>query len=724
MADMYTPEEIQRIFDEYHDAIRRGIPVTDAMAKELADAVKGVKNYTNTLNYSVKQLGQATKQAAQDIANGAKGTSVFNNGIERAGDVAVNVASQFGVLGKGLGLAINALTAWITAVNKQSDALYSNFQQLSRSGVIGAQGMDDVFQSMRRFGYTIDELDKMSAMLAENSREFAMFSGTAATGTKQVSNLVMGMEDARVKFFNMGMTVDDISRATAGYYRQLSRNGKLQEATSAGAQAYIKEMETLTRLTGLQRKEIEDQRQAAEDIDQFYAGLMEMDPAAAKNAYSVFTQLMAVDPSGKKARAFAVSMDGIISGSEDQMQAIMSTNAQFLDLSMAVKQGKIDAAQFMQGYSDAIRPNIELQKQLAKVGVTDFMGGLKNNVMLANKGLVPFAKQLGLSEKEIADLEAGVNGATAAQSQARDAQIKASQNVQDFINTGINPLTKAMKILTDVVESLTSLLPGAGRAKERYEREQQENKAAAASKVSGGILDKIIQAESGGRNIGTTGSSAFGIAQMTKGTFEGLAKKATPGSALHGKTFEDMKADVGLQRQALAQLTTENQAALSKAGVATNDAATYLAHFLGSAGAVRVLQAPDQTPVASVVGDRAIAANPAVFKNIATAGDLKAWAQKKMGPDTQQAGPVAPAAISGAFGFRGTVSGPMSGYRPNLLMHGNEELSIKPSTAAPGADNASATEGSIMALISKVEELVDVGKAQLSTSERILKYQR
>ena len=702
------------IFDEYHDAIRRGIPVTDAMAKELADAVKGVKNYTNTLNYSVKQLGQATKQAAQDIANGAKGTSVFNSSIERAGDVAGNVASQFGLLGKGLGLAINALTAWITAVNKQSDALYSNFQQLSRSGVIGAQGMDDVFQSMRRFGYTIDELDKMSAMLAENSREFAMFSGTAATGSKQVSNLVMGMEDARVKFFNMGMTVDDISRATAGYYRQLSRNGKLQEATSAGAQAYIKEMETLTRLTGVQRKEIEDQRQAAEDIDQFYAGLMEMDPAAAKNAYSVFTQLMAVDPSGKKARAFAVSMDGIIGGSEDQMQAIMSTNAQFLDLSMAVKQGKIDAAQFMQGYSDAIRPNIELQKQLAKVGVTDFMGGLKNNVMLANKGLVPFAKQLGLSEKEIADLEAGVNGATAAQSQARDSQIRASQNVQDFINTGINPLTKAMKILTDVVESLTSLLPGSGRAKERYEREQKEAAAASAAKVSGGILDKIIQAESGGRNIGTTGSSAFGIAQMTKGTFEGLAKKATPGSALYGKTFEDMKADVGLQRQALSQLTTENQAALSKAGVATNDAATYLAHFLGSSGAVRVLQASDQTPVSSVVSNSAIAANPAVFNNIATAGDLKAWAQKKMG----SAGP------SGAFGFRGTVSGPMSGYSPNLLMHGTEELSIKPSTGAPGADNASATEGSIMTLISKVEELVDVGKAQLSTSERILKYQR
>lgn len=714
MADMYTPEEIQEIFDRYNNAIRAGIPVSEALAKEMADATKGVKNYTYELNRSLKQLGQASKQAAQDIANGAKGTSVFNNSIESTGQVISNVASQFGVLGKGIGLAISALTSWITAVNKQSDALYSNFQQLSRSGVIGQQGMDDVFQSMQRFGYTIDELDKMSAMLSENSKSFAQFSGTAATGGKQLANMVMGMEDARAKFFNLGMNVDDISRATAGYRNQLARNGRLQEATSAGAQAYIKEMETLTRLTGLQRKELEDQREAAEDIDQFYAALMDMDPAAAKNAYTVFNQLMALDPSGKKARAFATSMDGIVSGNEDQMQAIMSTNAEFLNLAQGVKQGRLSADQFMQGYSDATRTNIELQKQLAKVGVTDFMGGLKNNVMLANKGLVPFAKQLGMSEKEIEDLMNGVNGATDAQSKIRDSQIKASQATQDFINAGINPVTKAMKILAGAVEYLTNLLPFSGRAKARYEREQEEQAASAAAKVTGGILDKIIQVESGGKNIGTKGSSAFGIAQMTKGTFEGLAGKATPGSALYGKTFEDMKSDVGLQREALAQLTTQNQTALTKAGIAASDASTYLAHFLGAGGATRVLQASNQTPIEAVVDGRSIAANPNVFKNVATAGDLKAWAERKMGGT----------GISGAFGFRGTLSGPMSGYQPNITMHGTEELSITPAGGRSSGLAGTSDNNGMQKLIETVEELIYVGKSQLNVNEKMLKYQQ
>ena len=276
----------------------------------------------------------------------------------------------------------------------------------------------------------------------------------------------------------------------------------------------------------------------------------------------------------------------------------------------------------------------------------------------------------------------------------------------------INPVTKAMKVLANAVEYLTNLLPFSGRAKARYEQEQQEQASSAAAKVTGGILDKIIQVESGGRNVGTAGSSAFGIGQMTRGTFEGLAKKATPGSALYGKTFEDMKSDVGLQREALSQLTTQNQTALGKAGVAVNDANTYLAHFLGSGGAVRVLQSADNTPIEAAVGGQAIAANPGVFRNIATVGDLKAWAAKKMGTE-----------MSGAFGFQGTVSGPMSGYRPNLLMHGTEQLTVTPAGSSAGGSTATGGSGNISDLLARVDELIYVSKNQLSVNEKILKMQ-
>lgn len=216
------------------------------------------------------------------------------------------------------------------------------------------------------------------------------------------------------------------------------------------------------------------------------------------------------------------------------------------------------------------------------------------------------------------------------------------------------------------------------------------------------LMKKIIQVESGGKNVGTTGSSAFGVAQITKDTFEGLVKSAGAGSPLQGKTFEDMKKDVGLQQAALQQLTTQNQAMLSKGGVATTDANTYLAHFLGSAGALKVLKAPDNAPIQTVVDPKAIAANPGVFNKVATAGDLKAWAERKMGVTAVAQTAVAQAQpveqkqpeVSAAGGFNGMISGPTSGYKPDITMHGTEQIKITPqaNTESTTVTVAAATE--------------------------------
>jgi len=88
--------------------------------------------------------------------------------------------------------------------------------------------------------------------------------------------------------------------------------------------------------------------------------------------------------------------------------------------------------------------------------------------------------------------------------------------------------------------------------------------------------------------------------------------------------------------------------------------------------------------------------------------------------------PVAndPVHISGAAGFRGMLSGPMSGYRPNVLMHGNEELSIRPMGAGASGGSAAASEGLVRDLIDSVDQLVTLSGRQLQVNERMLKYQQ
>jgi hypothetical protein len=86
--------------------------------------------------------------------------------------------------------------------------------------------------------------------------------------------------------------------------------------------------------------------------------------------------------------------------------------------------------------------------------------------------------------------------------------------------------------------------------------------------------------------------------------------------------------------------------------------------------------------------------------------------------------PGDPPHIFAKDGFSGTITGPTSGYTPNMVMHGTEELSIKPTTGAgaiASGDNMNA--GLLSAQLSKMEELVTAMKRQNDISSKILAYQ-
>jgi hypothetical protein len=306
----------------------------------------------------------------------------------------------------------------------------------------------------------------------------------------------------------------------------------------------------------------------------------------------------------------------------------------------------------------------------------------------------------------------GFDGATDSATGLRIAQMKSRDAMENFLNAGVRPVTAAMEILAKAVEYLTLLIPFGGRAKAQYEKE----KADAAAKQQIGAVDKssylgkMIAAESGGRNIGNLEgtSSAFGLAQMTKGTFEGLVSKAGTNNPLHGKTFDDMRGDVKLQMEAAKQLTDQNRQFLESRKLPTTDAALYLAHFLGPGGAARVLSASDSAPIASVVGFEQLNANQ-VLQKMSTVADLKGWANNKMG--------------SSGFRFGGIASGPSSGYQ--AMLHGTEAIVPLSDGRSIPVTNTSSPEqiGAMSAQLDKLDELISVMKNQLSVSSRILQMQ-
>lgn len=145
---------------------------------------------------------------------------------------------------------------------------------------------------------------------------------------------------------------------------------------------------------------------------------------------------------------------------------------------------------------------------------------------------------------------------------------------------------------------------------------------------------RLYQVESGGHaNNPASTSSANGLGQFIESTWLDFLKRLHPDMLAAGKKAAlDLRQNSALMDEATRWLTTNNAASLSKAGIQTSDANLYLAHFLGAGGAIAALTKSSDTLVRTIPElSKAIAANPAVFKNVATVGDLEAWAQRKMG---------------------------------------------------------------------------------------------
>lgn len=145
-------------------------------------------------------------------------------------------------------------------------------------------------------------------------------------------------------------------------------------------------------------------------------------------------------------------------------------------------------------------------------------------------------------------------------------------------------------------------------------------------------VDSIIGVESGGNpNARNPRSSASGLGQFIDSTWVSMIQKHRPDLA-QGKSRDELialKSDPDLSREMTAAYAADNGQILAGAGLPVTPGTTYLAHFAGPQGAVKVLQADPAAPVSSVLGEAAVKANP--FLQGMTVGGLQSWADKKMG---------------------------------------------------------------------------------------------
>ena len=760
-----TPEEQeqQETLIKLNNAQRQAVHETEQFGKVTDETAAKLSQLQSSLTNNFKALGNSGISLAKQLNNGAIGASVFNDSIGSLTDVIGNLVGLLPYVGTALKTIVKGASEYTQAVNKQTDALFESYEQMSKIGAAGAGGMQSVYDNLKKLNLGVNELDKFVAIVGENSDTLYKFGQTVGGGLTEFANVANSIQQSDVgrRFMEMGISVDEINNGIASYMKMQTIGGVRQQMSTDqlinASKDYIREIDLLSKVTGQTRKQQEEAMESAMAEERFAAFRTELQLRANMGDEAAKAQLKEVDTLtkslAKEAPKLRVGVLNLLSGTLDNPEAQKIARG-MPTATAALQKGAFKANDILNAMQKDTSRTIGKSGEgfgvaLGKLGIFgETFGDFNETVKLANMnvyGTLEERMAAAKVEQQVTDQN------TKDANQTRVNNRTARNSLNDLINAGIGPVTTAMKGLSTVTETTITAFEKmantmgvetrkresapaasprpAGRAVPAVTRPSAAPAAPRAAPAAapaapapaplrppggGSLQQKIIQAESGGRNIpnqsGTGGkatSSAYGVAQITKGTFEDLAKNAQPSSPLYGKTFDDMKNDVDLQHEALNTLTDKNKSILAKAGVSTTDAAMYLAHFLGPYGAVKALKAGDASMLNSAVNQKQIDANPNLQK-MSTVGDLKTWADKKMG--------------GGGYKFGGIATGPESGYETTL--HGTEAVVPLPNGNSIPVEMQGNSEqmGLMSAQLSRLDDIVRVMQNQLGVSQKLLQY--
>ena len=288
MTDINSLSQLMGQFDQFGNVIQNStnnlITREDVEARINEEKQKSIKKWT---------------ELSTSIVANTKAMTTQEGAFNQLGNIAANLTKSFTSLFQGLpivGGAIKGLgegaAEGIKAINDVVGQSIAIFGKISGSGIVASyQNMIDLSKDTGLY------FAELSDVLGKNSESLAMFGKTATDGSAKMAKILNANEKFALDFQKMGIGFEEFSEMQASYISQQIRTGGIRNKTekelTEGARRYADELDTLSKLTGKQRSEIQKEQERLMNDARYRAKMRELervDPAAAermKNLISV-----------------------------------------------------------------------------------------------------------------------------------------------------------------------------------------------------------------------------------------------------------------------------------------------------------------------------------------------------------------------------------------------------------------------------------------------------
>jgi uncharacterized protein YcbK (DUF882 family) len=696
--------------DENQELQQLAQSVRNAM-QGLDDATKnagvGLDAFTKELKTVPGQVARGMGNFAKSVGQGDTSFKALNSVVDLAANAMAGLAKSIPFAGEALSAGIKATAEASKFMLEQMDQSTKAFNDLSKVGALTASGMSGLQKQFTTSGLQLNTFVKQ---ISENSVALARFRGLTGEGAEDFSKitgeLTRGTDDS---LRQLGFSAEEIGTSVGAFVTQQTRLGRSQAMTNAelteGSKRYAYELDSLSKVTGLSRDAIQKQQDAALSESRFRASINSLNKDQQDGLIRLQTVMTGFG------QELGQGTRDLVSGAAntDSARKLMAdTGGAAADIIARLKEGNITAQQAQVEMQKAVQNNLK-----AAEGYSQFVDGSASQFgNFANKADFAAAKvdeSGNIAKKTQKEQTSGADDLT-------NSTVKAQKSMEglniEIQKLGFTFLPKAADAVAAMTKSMETFV--------KYVNKTIGGSGAEGGGGGGGGGGSGVGAEFGGDPIGAGDAAAIG--GVASDAEIAAAKKSVAGGgppALNLKEFIKFTGGTGDEAH-FNQLKPHVQDGFMRMA---QDYYNLTGKKLQVNSAYR---SPDEQ--AGVDPGANPKAAPGMSKHnyglaLDIQSDQRAYLEKSGLLSTYGFSPLAndPPHISAANGA--ILSGPTSGYRPNLTMHGTEAIVPLNSPAAQGTGMGGMDLSMLTAQLGKMDEMVSVLKSQLGVSEKLLKYQ-
>jgi len=358
LEDDLDPRILREFISQVQDSGKITAELSDEIAQSSSSFAKFRKAGLQKAGDGLKALGGSSKDLATGLIEGKRGFDALNPAIDLAASAMKGLLGFIPGVSAATDLVVQGSKLMVDQIQKQ----VNGFQEIGEVGALGAKGLEGLQDQFIASGLTLESYTKA---LRNSSVALARFRGLTGDGAEDFSDIVGKLtQGGDLSLRRLGLSAEQLGESTEAFLSRQTRLGLSQrlsnQVLAQSTTTYIKELDMLSKVTGMNRKDIQNQQDAALSETRFRASIEGMRGTVEEGAInSIMNFQSTISGVDQQLGAGVRDLASGFTATEAARRAEFVTGGQASKIMDRLRRGQINELQAREQMQTALKENRE-----------------------------------------------------------------------------------------------------------------------------------------------------------------------------------------------------------------------------------------------------------------------------------------------------------------------------------------------------------------------------